>query len=163
MYLLTLYADKQQRYTSDQLYKDMTKSFQYLDSLVQTGTIGGYGICSNTMAFPTAEDHVSLTKLIQSCTRPENLVAIQTPFNLFEREAVISKQETVAEMAKKHGIYLMTNRPLNAIANGQIRVLVNHVLGSNGKGLAEHEIIDKMSQSFEKVTQLETDLISECK
>lgn len=28
----------------------------------------------------------------------------------------------------------MTNRPLNAIANGQIRVLVNHELGANGKG-----------------------------
>lgn len=28
----------------------------------------------------------------------------------------------------------MTNRPLNAIANGQIRVLVNHELGADGKG-----------------------------
>jgi hypothetical protein len=35
---------------------------------------------------------------------------------------------------QENDIYLMTNRPLNAIANGQIRVLVNHELGANGKG-----------------------------
>lgn len=37
-------------------------------------------------------------------------------------------------MQKENDIYLMTNRPLNAIANGQIRVLANHELGANGKG-----------------------------
>lgn len=81
----------------------------------------------------------------------------------------------------------MTNRPLNAIANGQIRVLVNHELGANGKGpgkyesnnticschiktthlffffLAEHEIMSKMETSFEKVAKLESDVMSECK
>lgn len=83
------------------------------------------------MAFPNAMDHVSLTEVIQACSTPENFVAAQVPFNLFEREAVVG---TVADVAKEHGIYLMTNRPLNAIANGQIRVLVNHELGAHGSG-----------------------------
>lgn len=160
----------------------MAESFRYLDGLVHTGTIGGYGLCSNTMSFPAAADHVALDQVIQSCACPDHFVAIEVPFNLFEREAVIadsSQVPTVADIAKKHDVYVMTNRPLNAIANGQIRVLVNHVLGANGKGLCKHlfyiyfykltsslaeqEIIKNMSQSFEAVTQLETDLMSERK
>ncbi|KAG0749003.1 hypothetical protein G6F62_000692 [Rhizopus arrhizus] len=155
---------KNKRYTSNQLYKDLAESFRYLDGLVHTGTIGGYGLCSNTMSFPAAADHVALDQVIQSCACPDHFVAIEVPFNLFEREAVIadsSQVPTVADIAKKHDVYVMTNRPLNAIANGQIRVLVNHVLGANGKGLSEQEIIKNMSQSFEAVTQLETDLMSE--
>lgn len=41
---------------------------------------------------------------------------------------------TYAINIKENDIYLMTNRPLNAIAHGQIRVLTNHELGANGKG-----------------------------
>jgi hypothetical protein len=141
------------------LYKDLNESFCYLDGLVANGmvvqknrtgfhhcthltgllgTIGGYGICSNTMAFPQASDHVSLTEVIKSCSKLSNFVAAEVPFNLYERESIVSGEndttKTVAEITKEHDIYLMTNRPLNAIANGSIRVLVNHELGANGKG-----------------------------
>lgn len=122
-------------YSTNQLYKDLSESFRYLDSLVSSGTINGYGVCSNTMAFPGAADHISLEKVIESCSHPDHFAAIQVPFNLFEREAIVQEDnQTVADVAEKHGIYVTTNRPLNAIANGQIRVLVNHVLGANGKG-----------------------------
>lgn len=86
------------------------------------------------MAFPNAMDHVSLTEVLQACSTPSNFVAAQVPFNLFEREAIVGEGKTVATIAKENGIYLMTNRPLNAIANGQIRVLVNHELGAHGSG-----------------------------
>ncbi|CAO3665752.1 unnamed protein product [Rhizopus microsporus] len=153
---------KNKVYSTNQLYKDLSESFRYLDSLVSSGTINGYGVCSNTMAFSGAADHISLEKIIEACSRPDHFAAIQVPFNLFEREAIIQEDnQTVADVAEKHGIYVTTNRPLNAIANGQIRVLVNHVLGANGKGPTEHEIMDKMSQSFERVAKLESDMISE--
>lgn len=156
---------KERRYTSAQLYKDLSESFCYLDGLVNNGIIGGYGVCSNTLALPSAADHVSLTDIIKSCANPNNFVAAQVPFNLYENEAIIpaenDERKTVAEIAKENGIYLMTNRPLNAIANGQIRVLVNHELGANGKGPAEHEIMSKMQSSFEKVAKLESDMMSE--
>jgi aryl-alcohol dehydrogenase-like predicted oxidoreductase len=115
------------------------------------------------MAFPNAMDHVSLTEVMKACSNPSNLVAAQVPFNLFEREAVVNNntEKTVAEIAKENDIYLMTNRPLNAIASGQIRVLVNHELGTHGP--AEHEIMSKMQASFEKVAKLESEVISECK
>ncbi|KAI7905487.1 NADP-dependent oxidoreductase domain-containing protein [Cokeromyces recurvatus] len=154
---------KNKRYTSSRLYKDLSESFRYLDSLVSQGIISGYGVCSNTMAFPTAADHVSLSNIIQSCQNPSNLVAIQVPFNLYEREAIIAttndyKVKTVAEIAKENGIYVMTNRPLNAIANGQVRVLVNHELG---KETAEQMIMSKMQTSFGRVAELESDIMSE--
>ncbi|KAI8348048.1 NADP-dependent oxidoreductase domain-containing protein [Choanephora cucurbitarum] len=157
---------KNRRYTPSQLYKDLSESFNYLDSLVAEGTIGGYGICSNTMAFPTAADHVSLKQVLESCSKPQNLIAAQVPFNLYEKEAIVAHDrmdmtQTVAEFAKENDIYLMTNRPLNAIANGQIRVLVNHELGTDGRRPAEHEIISKMEKSFEVAGQLESDMMSE--
>ncbi|CAO0796697.1 unnamed protein product [Mucor circinelloides] len=156
---------KNRRYTSAQLYKDLSESFRYLDGLVANGKIGGYGVCSNTMAFPSAVDHVSLPEVIKSCSNLANFVAAEVPFNLYEKEAIVPSDndntKTVAQIAKEHDIYLMTNRPLNAIANGQIRVLVNHELGANGKGPAEHEIMAKMQSSFEHVAKLESDVMSE--
>ncbi|KAI9256194.1 NADP-dependent oxidoreductase domain-containing protein [Sporodiniella umbellata] len=145
-------------YGADRLYKDLRMSFDYLDSLVRSGTLGGYGLCSNTLSFPHAEDHVSLQKVIAACTRQEHLLAIQVPFNLFEREAVVAEMPTVAELARQHDLYVMTNRPLLAIANGQIRSLVNPVLGT---GASEQEIMQAMSLSFEHLTRLESDLLSE--
>lgn len=113
-------------------------TIRLLITLIYVGTIGGYGVCSNTLALPSAADHISLTDVIKACSNPSNFVAAQVPFNLFEREAIVASENderrTVAEIAKENDIYLMTNRPLNAIAHGQIRVLVNHELGANGKG-----------------------------
>lgn len=67
-------------------------------------TIGGYGICSNTMALPSAADHVSLTDIIKACSNPSNFVAAQVPFNLYEREAIVGSEnderKSVAEIAK---------------------------------------------------------------
>ncbi|KAI8643388.1 NADP-dependent oxidoreductase domain-containing protein [Parasitella parasitica] len=156
---------KNRRYTSAQLYKDLSESFRYLDGLVANGNIGSYGVCSNTMAFPSAVDHVSFPEILKACPNPSNFAAVQVPFNLYEKEAIVASEnnhtKTVAEIAKENNIYLMTNRPINAIANGQIRVLVNHELGANGKGPAEHEIMAKMESSFEHVAKLESDVMSE--
>lgn len=48
----------------------------------------------------------------------------------------------------------MTNRPLNAIANGQIRVLVNHELGANGKGPGKYESNNTICSCHIKTTHL---------
>lgn len=100
------------------------------------------------MAFPSAVDHVSLPEIIKSCSNLSNFVATEVPFNLYEKEAIIASDndniKTVAEIAKENDIYLMTNRPLNAIASGQIRVLVNHELGANGKGPGKHDVKTKL-------------------
>ncbi|KAI9269094.1 NADP-dependent oxidoreductase domain-containing protein [Phascolomyces articulosus] len=157
---------KNRGYSATQLYKDMAETFKYLDSQVTSGVIGGYGVCSNTMALPSSVDHVSLTQVLEACSKPDNFVAIEAPFNIFEREVAIGhdNNKTVSDIAKEKGLYLMVNRPLTAIANGQIRVLVNHALGdgdTEGSHASERELMEKMSKSFEKVSTMESDMLSE--
>jgi hypothetical protein len=68
------------------------------------GTIGGYGVCSNTLALPSSADHVSLTDILKACPNPSNFVAAQVPFNLYENEAIVPPEnddrKTIAEIAK---------------------------------------------------------------
>lgn len=99
-------------------------------SCICIGRIRGYGVCSNTLADPTAVDHVSLPSVINACKKHDNLVAIETPFNFFERKAIVQPHGlTVADICEKHNLFLMTNRPLTAIHQGQIRPLVNRTFG----------------------------------
>jgi hypothetical protein len=105
---------------------------------MNSGRISGYGICSNTLADPQAADHVSLPKIIEACAKRDNLVAVETPFNFFERQALVQPHGiTVADISEKHQLFLMTNRPLTAIYQGQIRPFVNHTFGdgtAQGRG-----------------------------
>ncbi|KAI9281340.1 NADP-dependent oxidoreductase domain-containing protein [Umbelopsis sp. AD052] len=148
-------------YSPAQLYKDMEVAFQHLDTEVAKGRISGYGICSNTLADPQAADHVSLPKIIEACAKKDNLVAVETPFNFFERQALVQPHGiTVADICEKHQLFLMTNRPLTAIYQGQIRPFVNHTFG-DGTAQAEHAVMEKMSKSLEMLTTMESDLMSE--
>jgi hypothetical protein len=71
-----------------------------------------------------------LPKIIEACAKRDNLVAVETPFNFFERQALVQPHGiTVADICDKHNLFLMTNRPLNAIYQGQIRPFVNHIFG----------------------------------
>lgn len=42
------------------------------------------------MALGSAADHVSFPDIRSACSNPSNFVAIEAPFNVFEREALIS-------------------------------------------------------------------------
>ncbi|CAM0135421.1 unnamed protein product [Umbelopsis sp. WA50703] len=126
-------------YSASMLYKDIAAAFQHLDTEVANGRIRGYGICSNTLADPTAVDHISLPSVINACANHDNLVAIQTPFNFFERKAIV----------QPHAIY-----------QGQVRPLINRRFG-DGSSQAEHAVIEQLSQSLEVLTNMESDLMSE--
>jgi len=148
-------------YSPSQLYKDMAVALQHLDTEVANGRIRGYGVCSNTLAYPQATDHISLPKIIEACVKRDNFVAVQTPFNFFERQALVQTHGiTVADICDKHNLFLMTNRPLNAIHNGQIRPFVNHEFG-DGSVQAEHAVMEQLSKSLETLTIMEADLMSE--
>ncbi|CAG8598073.1 4092_t:CDS:2 [Acaulospora colombiana] len=102
---------RNRQYSIDDLYRDMEQSFHYLDteSVITncnwTGRIGGYGVCSNTMAIPTASDHISLPAILEKLSKPsrQNFVAIQVPFNLFERDVIrkgVGRQCSLAQYAE---------------------------------------------------------------
>ncbi|CAI2174124.1 9065_t:CDS:2, partial [Funneliformis geosporum] len=140
------------------LYHDIERAFDYLDKEVAKGRIGGYGICSNSMAISTASDHISLPTIYEKLSNSSktNFVAIQVPFNLFERDLIqrgLGQKCSLAEYAESNDIFIFTNRPLHSISGGAIRSLVN-----NKCDLSERQIIDNLTNGFQKIDQLESEL-----
>ncbi|CAG8458327.1 12789_t:CDS:10 [Ambispora leptoticha] len=145
-------------YSLDRLYKDITAACVFLDEECKKGRIGGYGICSNSMAIPKANDHISLPKILADLPANSryNLVAIETPLNIFERDVLESNGElhSLADIAKMNDIFLFTNRPLHAIAGGTIHKLVNN----KDDIVSEQEILGNLELSFTSLNELENKL-----
>lgn len=105
----------------NEYYKRIQKAFEFLESEVKKGTIKWYGISSNTFVVSeSAKDFTSLQKCIEiaSAISPKNHFAVvQCPFNVFESGAMLEKNNegsSVFELAQKHNLGVLTNRPLNA-------------------------------------------------
>ncbi|KAL1920395.1 uncharacterized protein VTP21DRAFT_772 [Calcarisporiella thermophila] len=144
---------KDKVYLPSQLYKDLGAAFKFLDSEVKRGRIGGYGICSNTFALPpTSHNHIDLPTILSSLDNPDNFHAVQGPYNLFERD--LAQPEVIA-MLKRHNVFVMANRPLNAIAEGKVKVL------RNKKDLVDdpHPVMSNISKGFEDLAVLENDIL----
>ncbi|CAB4400392.1 unnamed protein product [Rhizophagus irregularis] len=145
------------------LYDDIERALDYLDKEVMKGRIGGYGICSNSMAISIAADHISLPKIFEklSNSSKKNFMSIQTPFNLFERDLIqrgVGQTCSLAEYAKSNDIFIFTNRPLHAMAGGSIRKLVNN---RDLRDLPEHQIVNNLSNGLQRLDQLESEFSNE--
>ncbi|CAG8436689.1 6382_t:CDS:10 [Ambispora gerdemannii] len=145
-------------YSLDRLYKDITTACIFLDEECKKGRIGGYGICSNSMAIPKAIDHISLPKILADLpvNSRHNLVAIETPLNIFERDVLERNGElhSLADIAKMNDISLFTNRPLHAIAGGMI-----HKLANNKDDISsDQKVLDNLELSFKNLNELESKL-----
>jgi aryl-alcohol dehydrogenase-like predicted oxidoreductase len=102
----------------DQMYKRISKVFVALEQEVANGTIGSYGISSNSFSkqnsaedFLPYEDLVILAKnaAIQAGNEHHNFTTMQLPINLLEQEGL-----KCAAWAKENGLRVLVNRPLNA-------------------------------------------------
>ncbi|RIB17572.1 NADP-dependent oxidoreductase domain-containing protein [Gigaspora rosea] len=147
-------------YSMSHLHQDIERAFNYLDEEVSIGRIGGYGICSNAMAIPTTSDHISLPIILEKIpeSRRHNFVAIQVPFNIFERDVIqrlSSQNYSLAEYSKQKDIFLFTNRPLNAITGGAIRPLVNKCVDTDA---SFEEVSNNLANKFQKLGELEIEL-----
>ena len=108
-------------------------AFRYLETEVQAGRIGCYGVSSNTLA--VAADAYDLTALDQIWTIAENIDAqhhfriIELPLNVFETTAVTEinqkNGQTLLEFAQQQGLAVLINRPLNAVYDDKIRRLAD--------------------------------------
>ncbi|KAG0304726.1 hypothetical protein BGZ98_005103 [Dissophora globulifera] len=149
-------------FSKSRLYKEIAEAFAYLDEEVAAGRIGGYGICSNALHMSTAEDHLSLKAIVQTRLdfgwKLENFVAIEVPLNLFERELVtdIFPAKSLARIAKEYDIFMFTNRPLNAIAGGQIVTLENK--GQHSRQETATKILETLDLSFTSLAEMELDI-----
>ncbi|KAJ3028894.1 hypothetical protein HDV00_009916 [Rhizophlyctis rosea] len=141
------------------MYEQISTAFHHLDQEVAAGRIKSYGICSHALANPSSPDHFDLSEVISVARSngrkiDDNLVAVEFPFNLFEREAY-EGSGGVMSAAVEHGLFPIAHRPLFAIAGGRVRSL------STKFGVTvedEPSISADLATHLERMAHLEIDL-----
>ncbi len=115
----------------EEYYRRIRLAFEHLEKERGRGRIRCYGISSNTFPVLAEEyDFTSLERLINIANEISPLhhfKVIQLPFNLIENGCAINGSQTgsltVLELARRHNMALLVNRPLNAIyRNGLVRL-----------------------------------------
>jgi len=106
----------------DEIYRRISDSFIALEEEVQNGRILSYGISSNSFSkkstdldFLPYEDLITLAEDAVKYVggKKHHFTTIQLPINLLEREGL-----KCASWAKKNGLRVLVNRPLNASVDG---------------------------------------------
>ncbi len=114
-------------------YRRIRNAFAYLETEVERGRIGCYGVSSNSFVSPsTAYDFTSLeeiVKIAEKLSLVHNFKVIQFPANIFEsgfvREQNQSGGRTLIELAREKNLGTLVNRPLNAIRRGTLMRLAD--------------------------------------
>ena len=106
----------------DEMYKRIEDAFIGLEEEVKAGRIGSYGISSNSFSlaqnsdeFLPYEDLITLAETAAEIAQNDthSFTTIQLPINMLETEGL-----KCASWAKKNGLRVLVNRPLNAQENG---------------------------------------------
>ena len=105
----------------DRMFVRIEQTFIALEQEVQKGRIKSYGVSSNSFAkqsndpeFLPYEDLVTIAKraAMTAGSKVHHFTTVQLPINLLETEGL-----KCAAWAKKSGVRVLANRPLNAEAN----------------------------------------------
>jgi hypothetical protein len=128
----------------DEFYRRLGAAFGFFEAQVAAGTIGCYGVSSNSAAAaPDDPEATSLTRMLEmarSVGGPKHhFRVLQLPMNLFEAGGVLVRnnpeaeaqaaseataagaqgdRRTVLETATAAGVGVLLNRPLNAVVDG---------------------------------------------
>ncbi len=100
-------------------YKQIEKSFTFLEKAAAEGTIQYYGISSNNLALPSNHrEKVHLERLVEVAKKVggenHHFRFVQLPLNLLEAQA-ITQSDAITQCASSEGISLFARRPLNAV------------------------------------------------
>ncbi len=105
----------------DRMFARIEQTFVALEEEVAKGRIASYGVSSNSFAkanndpeFLPYEDLVTIAKRAakEAGSKEHHFTMVQLPINLLETEGL-----ECAAWAKKNGVRVLANRPLNAQAN----------------------------------------------
>jgi uncharacterized protein YyaL (SSP411 family)/aryl-alcohol dehydrogenase-like predicted oxidoreductase len=111
-------------------YHRLEKAFAYFETQVAAGKLQYYGVSSNTAtADPHDPDATSLSDMLKAAKaaaaslgqRHHHFAVLQCPMNLYEAGALLTPNtgddhaHTVLELARREGIAVIVNRPLNAM------------------------------------------------
>ncbi len=104
-----------------EFYDRLRKAFAYLESEVQAGRIGCYGVSSNTCvrsleAPESSEVHRFLKAAEASVGAEHHFRVLQLPLNLLEWEGVAR----ALDQAREADLAVMVNRPLNAYSGQEL-------------------------------------------
>ena len=142
-------------------YSRIKQSFECLEELVKEGTIGAYGVSSNTFGQPEEDpSSVSAQKLWDIACKisvKNNFKVIQFPLNLIEVGPAFMPMgadgsKTTLQFALEHSLGTLVNRPFNAMyENGLIR-LTRPVVHEG------QEMNEKTKKGLENWTQLANDV-----
>jgi len=144
-----------------EFYERIKSTFKYLEELVSAGKIKSYGISSNCFTRDENQfEAVSLEKILEiasTISTSSHFKFIELPLNLLESDAILRKNlkqntSSLIEFAKDNNIYVLTNRPLNAIDKSLIR-------------LADFKFIEIPEEEIQRqmkfIILLESDLVNE--
>jgi uncharacterized protein len=118
----------------EEFYRRLAEAFRFLEAAAAAGRIRWYGVSSNTCTRPEKDaEATSLTRMLEAARQaggPEHRFRVlQLPMNLFEAGAALERNngpgldQTVLECAEAHGVGVLVNRPLNAMAGeGMVRL-----------------------------------------
>jgi len=130
----------------EEFYRRLQAAFAWLEGEVSAGRLRAYGVSSNTCTRPADDpEFTSLTRMLAAAEaaggKGHHFRVLQLPMNLVESGAALEKnngpglERTVLEHAAEHGVGVLVNRPLNAMAGeGMLR------LASVSAGAQEIEI-----------------------
>lgn len=140
-----------------QYYKQIKEAFQYLETQVEKGLIGSYGISSNTFPFPPENaECTNLEKILQVTAEmgpKHHFKYIQFPYNLIENGAALKHHggKSLIDIARENKIITIANRPFNAFsAEGLIRLATYE---SFHQVLDENDIQDIFNLSFKLIRE----------
>jgi hypothetical protein len=130
-------------------YRRIENAFRHLEGEAASGRIRWYGISSNT--FPAAASDPQFTCLervwaiAESISKEHHFGVVQLPMNLFERGAVLNRNQpsglSALELARQKNLGVMINRPLNAVTGNR---LVRLVEAAEKTGVSAEEVTERI-------------------
>ncbi|MDD2652086.1 MAG: aldo/keto reductase [Sulfurimonas sp.] len=114
----------------DGMYARLQEAFVGLEKEIESGRINSYGISSNSFALPESSEeflpYEDLLTLAQNAAmlvgnKKHSFTTIELPVNILERDGL-----KCAAWAKKNGLRVLANRPLNAKYNNKMYRLADY-------------------------------------
>ncbi len=148
-----------------EFYRRLGEAFAFLEEAVRRGTIGCYGVSSNT-AGAAADDPeaTSVSFMLQAAEEAggpsHHFRVLQLPMNLFETGGALllntgpERGQTALEAAAAAGLAVLINRPLNAIVGNRLIRLAGGATDDPQAGTIEDRTAELKSLEEEYRTQI---------
>jgi hypothetical protein len=151
--------------TRDEFYRRLTAAFRFFEERVAAGTLGWYGVSSNTVAHPVDDpEATSLARMLAAAEAAggpgHHFGVVQLPMNLFEAGGILDSSNppdapaaahrSVLELASTAGIGVLINRPLNAVVGrGMVRLADFPILPARAVD-RQLEIVRKLEAEYRR-------------